>query len=260
MGSLAFLVFASAVSLQMQWPTLREELMKHGIEGAQIAGIDDAEKRITSYAVKAVDSWFAIAYYWYEGNDILPPELRIRTLDRETGSWRHTIIHAADRRGGFALRIDRSRGWIFLDLHMTPSAGELLVLSPDFKVRRRLNGWSALILPDGRMVYENNMVHFAPYHPAAATLYDPDADREFKLYPVGPIDPPVDSPQERSIGEIVKTGPDTIAISVTEQDLRWIDNTRTEPVGPARTFTVSCDLSKVVPRCTGNPARSPFEP
>lgn len=235
-----------------QWPTLRQELAKHGVDASPL---EDADRHITSFAVKADDSWFAIAYYWYQGNDVLPPELRIRTLDRKSGAWRGSILGSENRRGGSAVGIDRSRGWIFLDLHMTPSAGELFVLSSDFKVRRRLDGWSSLILPDGRVVYENSMVHFAPYHPGAATLYDPSTDREFKLYPSGPIKPPIDAPQDRSIAQIVSTGRNTIAISVTEQDLRWRDNVRTEPVGAERKLIVSCDLSRPKPLCTAKPAR-----
>ena len=236
-----------------EWPTLREELARHRIDASPL---DDADRRITSFAVKADASWFAIAYYWYQGNDILPPELRIRTLDRETGTWRSAMIHAANRRGGSAVGIDRSKGWIFLDLHISPSAGELIVLSSDFKVRRRLDGWSSLILADGRVVYENSMVHFAPYHPGAATLYDPSTNQEFKLYPSGPIQPAVEAPQDRSIARIEQAGPQRIAIWVTEQDLRWRDNVRTEPNGPERKLTVSCDLSGPKPRCIAEPARS----
>lgn len=255
MSALALAVLVLAASLQMQWPTLREELMKHGIEGAQVAQLQDADKRINSYAVKADPDWFAIAYYWDQSSDVLPSELRIRTLDRRTGVWRSKIIPAADHRGGSAVRIGRSRDWVFLDLHMTPSAGELVVLSSDLEVRRRLNGWSSLILPDGRVIYENSMVHFAPYHPGAATLYDPVNDREFTLYPAGPIDPPVEAPQDRSIADIVQTGSTTISIFVTEQDLRWADNVHTQPVGPERKLVVSCDLSGSRPECRTKPQR-----
>ena len=239
---------------EAQWPTLREVLMKHGLEGAQVAGIDDADRRITSFDVKSEPSWFGIAYYWYDG-ELLPSELRVRTLDRVTGAWRHATLDARSLNGGSAVGLARAGRWIYLDLHITPSAGALVVLTEDLVVKHKLAGWSSLVLRDGRVIYENNMVHFAPYHPAAASLFDPSTGTDQHLYPAGPIEPPISAPQDRSIARIVQTGAQRIAISVTEQDLRWRDNTRTEPVGPERKLTVSCDLSGPKPRCTTETAK-----
>ena len=49
---------------------------------------------------------------------------------------------------------------------------------------------------------------------------------------------------------IVKSGANSIAISVIEQDLRWRDNVTTEPVGPERRYTVTCDLSVSPAKCS----------
>lgn len=236
-----------------EWPTLREELMKHGLEGAQVAGIDDIERRITSYAVGSDNQWFAIAYYRHEGESL--GQLRVRTLDRRANHWRYAVFDPDVLKGGSALRIARAGRWVYLDLHINPSAGSLIVLDQNLTVKRRLAGWSSLLLDDERVVYENNMVHFAPYHPASATLYDPSSDREEKLYPLGPIDPPIEMPEDRSIVTIKATAPQSIVIVVIEQDLRWRDNARTEPNGPERKLTVSCDVSAPKPRCIAEPAR-----
>ncbi len=99
------------------------------------------------------------------------------------------------------------------------------------------------------------MVHVAPFHPAAASLYDPATDRDEKLYPFGAIEPPIDAPQDRSIAAITTTGPQAIAIAVTEQDLRWGANASIERVGSERKRTISCDLSTSPPRCSVQPRR-----
>ena len=245
------LVALLAVLLQpapaSDWPTLREVLAKHGLEGAQVAGIDDIEKVVNSYAVGSDDEWLGVAYYWHQGDSF--GDLRVRTLDKRTGRWQLATFDPDALRGGSALRMGRAGQWIYLDLHNNPSNGALVVLSDDLRVKRRLAGWSSLLLADGRVVYENNMIHFAPFHPGAVSLYDPRTDRDEKLYPFGPILPPFDSPQDRSIVKVVPSGPTRIAISVIEQDLRWGSDATAEPVGPERRYTLTCDLSVSPAKC-----------
>ena len=73
------------------WPTLREVLAKNGLEGAQVAGIDDIEKVITSFAVGSDDGWLGVAYYWHDGDSL--GDLRVRALESAPadGSLRRSI-------------------------------------------------------------------------------------------------------------------------------------------------------------------------
>jgi hypothetical protein len=245
--SLAILLFAGFAADQAHWPTLREVLAKHQIKADDFA---DADRQITSFEVRADPDWFAIAYYWHTGTGLLPDELRLRTWDRTTGKWRVAEFGEEQRQGGSPVRMARAGGRIYLDLHLTPSAGRLLVLTEDLEIKRRIAGWSSLILRDGRVVYENNMVHFAPYHPGSVSLYDPRSDRETRLFPAHP-DPelPRRPAIDRSIGEIRQTGADEVTIQVTEEDRWWVDAQVMAPIGPARKFSVTCTLS-ALPICT----------
>lgn len=246
---LAVIAVLTIGSQALEWPTLRDVLRKNGIDAARL---EDADQPITSYAVGVDESWVGIAYYWHQGNDVLPRELRIRTLNRKTGAWRRTIIDRDNRRGGSALRIANSGGWIFLDLHITPSAGELFVLSSNLTVRRRLSGWSSVILEGGRVVYEHSMIHFAPFHRASVGLYDAKTNGEDLLYPATLARANDKRLENRSV-QVRGVDRRRVIIEAVEQDLRWVDNARTEPLGPERRITVRCDVSATHPRCVRTP-------
>lgn len=243
----ALLVLTGFDSLQGTWPPLRQVVQNHGIDAS---GLDDADRQITSYAVASEKAWFAIAYYWFDGTDWLPPELRIRTLDRRTGRWRHAILSGEHRRGGSVLRIARRPGVIYLDLHINPSAGELVVLSEDLKVKKSLYGSSSLILPDGRVVYANSMVHFAPAHPGSISLYDPRTGRDVRLYPATPDIPEGHRWIDRSILKVEQVGANRILITAREQNVLIGKDNGGIPDGPQRDLLVSCDLSADKPACT----------
>jgi hypothetical protein len=101
------LVVANPIQGGTEWPTLRQELQKHRVDASRL---EDAGRQITSYAVASTDEWFGIAYYWYAGSDLLPKELRVRTLERKTGAWRHAVLNTEELKGGSAVGIARRRG------------------------------------------------------------------------------------------------------------------------------------------------------
>jgi hypothetical protein len=237
---LAVLLSAGFAGDQAQSPTLREVLAKHQIKADDFA---DADRQITSFAVQADRDWFAIAYYWHTGTDRLPAELRLRTWDRLTGRWRHEAIPDEARRGGSALEIDRRGSIIYLRLHVNPSAARTLVLNEELQIRRLIDGWPGLVLADGRLIYQNNIVHFAPYHPGAVSLYDPRSDRDMRLFPAA-VEPYDRKPAiHREIGIIRQTAPDQITFDVREEDREWVDSLRMRPIAPERRLLVTCSLS-----------------
>jgi hypothetical protein len=89
---------------------------------------------------------------------------------------------------GSILRIQRAGRYLYLDTHLTPSAGNLLVLNEDLKLQRELYGYSRVFLPNGNVVFRNSQVHFMPTHWAELSLYDPAADKEKQIYPPVPAD------------------------------------------------------------------------
>jgi hypothetical protein len=254
MALLDAVLLALAVSVGApQATTLRQELEKHRVDAA---GLDDADRVITSYAVTSDDNWFAIAYYWYLDTDRLPSELRVRALDRKAGAWRATVLDAETLKGGSALRIARRQGVIYLDLHINPSAGALIVLSEDLTVRARLDGWSALILAEGRVLYQNSLVHFAPAHAGSVSLYDPHTGRDVRVYPAQPDSLDAQPWVDRSIGTIELTAPNRIRIPVREQAVALGPDNRGVASGPARDLYVVCDISGGTPACVVEPKKN----
>jgi hypothetical protein len=231
--------------------TLATELHKHGV--VPTGRLDDLDREITSYAVASDESWFAIAYYWHTGSDLLPPELRVRTLDRRTDTWRSAVFDPNKVKGGSALRIARRPGFVYLDLHVNPSAGRIVVLSEDLKVQRSLDGWSSLILQDGRVLYRNSMVHFAPAHPGSVSLYDPRSGAAVGVYPLTPDPASGAEFVDRRIGTIEMAGPTQIRMAVSEQNVKLGPDNKGVPVGVARDATVTCDISKPTPVCVVQP-------
>jgi len=84
---------------------------------------------------------------------------------------------------GSALRLEGNGNWYYLDLHWNPSAGCLVILNHDLTVHQTLTGWTAAFFKSGLLVYEGNMVHFAPVHPETLFLYDPVARKSQEIYP-----------------------------------------------------------------------------
>ena len=62
---------------------------------------------------------------------------------------------------GSALNIYEKNNFIVMDTHINPSAGCILILTPDLKFIAGLWGWT-LGQIDDNIIYEVSMVHFAP--------------------------------------------------------------------------------------------------
>jgi hypothetical protein len=89
-------------------------------------------------------------------------------------------------------RIDRVRrhaGAILVTAHINPSAECTLILGRDLGLQAILSGWPVAMLPDGRIVYQRNQVHFAAFHPLGLNLFDPTRLTDIPLYPRKPYQP-----------------------------------------------------------------------
>jgi hypothetical protein len=169
--------------------TLGQLLQQNGVS-LQPRDSARASRLITNYAVGANESHVAVAYYVRVAADTLPDSLQVSLIHKASGVWRHASV--ARRRGerwmGSAMRVTLSPSHVFIDTHVNPSAGTLLVLSLELEPRTTLNGWSELLLPGGALLYQRSMVHFAPTHPAMLRLYDPATARDTAVYPLQPYD------------------------------------------------------------------------
>ncbi len=175
--------------------TLQEVLAVRGIPpDPQAAG--DAARPITSYAFHDDARTFLIAYYWDDAGGVLRAPLRLSRYEKGQGQWRHVTVPAAQMKGGEAdclgsvTAIHPTDNAFYLDLHLTPSAGCVLILSKDLsealEVRAALYGWFLAEFADGTVVYHNSQVHFAPTHAAEISLYQPRSGRSVRIYPQKP--------------------------------------------------------------------------
>ena len=218
----------------------------------------DLDEPITSYSVLDDRQGFVIAYYGQEPDGLLH-ELRVRSFDARTRTWRSKTFPEPI---GSILKIDRNASVIYVNGHSSPSATPTLVLSANLEVKRELDGWPVLMLDDGRMVFQRSMVHFAPAHGGALALYDPVADREVSLYP------PPEANNERGVEaggtgllmdrviSAVKLGkaPGTLEFQVVEQPMQVTRENRGEAAGPERRRLVVCNVDASPPVCDSRSA------
>ncbi len=171
--------------------TLRDTLREHSVP---LAGrlASELDRRITSYAVLDSPADFAIAYYVNDGSGLLRPPLLVLHYERVPQRWHSTAIRKVSilpRPGldglclGSALRIERQGGFWFVDTHINPSAGCLLVLSPRLELKKALYGWAVGWFRSGRVIMHHSEVHFAPTHPMELSIYDPRTGALTKIYP-----------------------------------------------------------------------------
>jgi hypothetical protein len=152
---------------------------------------------ISSYTVLGTDREFLIAYYLTSPQNELRFPLFLARLNKRTGKWDERALtdlkvkfSAGSKQEnhheclGSAMRLENRNGWYHLDLHLTPSAGCLVVLNRGLTVHRILTGGSAGLFNSGLLVYERNMVHFATVHAATLLLYDPATGRSQQIYPL----------------------------------------------------------------------------
>jgi hypothetical protein len=218
-------------------PTLGQTISDLGTDAA---GLPDAllTQPITSFATLAGDGEFAVAYYDDDGSGRLPPPLHVAFRPRG-GAWRMRDIAApTDQDFGSVVEIVALPSHICIHTHLTPSAGRLVVLNRDLTVDTVLDGWIFKTLPDDLIVFERNMVHFAPAHPEALGVYDPRTHRATTLYPTagGPatglvdINPALhnDSPARRAFVDLLTPLMKTAAsreASPYGWDPQWFDVT-----------------------------------
>ena len=207
----------------------------------------DLDQPITSYAVLDDAQGFVIAYYGGEPDGALH-ELRVRAFDTRTRAWRKWT--RAEPIGG-VVEVQRGGRFLFLTGHTSPSAAPLLVLTETLELKRELDGWPKLVLPDGRVFFARSMVHFAPVHAAALALYDPSTDRETPVYPDATVRNDrggeriagTDIWMDRSIGEVKPGERGTITLAVVERRMRLDREQQAAPAGPEERFTVVCTVT-----------------
>lgn len=179
--------------------TLAEVLRRESVPLPTTA-VPDLNSPITSFATLNDEREFLIAYYLVRSGDELRPPLFLTRLDKQNGAWQHRDLTGLTVKAleetdkdqvdclGSVLGIQRDGTRYYLDLHLTPSAGCLLIVHDDLIVDRTIGGWTGAFFKSGLLVYFGNMVHFADVHPETLFLYDPVAHKSLQIFP--PSDDP----------------------------------------------------------------------
>ncbi len=178
--------------------TLRQALAARGLAAAAVT-LANLDRPITSGAELSDAEQFVIAYYVQSGDAKLQEPLFVDRYDRARKQWRSAAITGADSEAkaagsetpgascvGSVLRIHASRESVYLDTHINPSAGCLLVLSPALQLRASLYGWYLARFSDDTILYHRSQVHFAAAHAAEIAFFDPKENRDLTVFPRGP--------------------------------------------------------------------------
>jgi hypothetical protein len=170
--------------------TLREVLRAKNAPpaGQSLVNLD---KPITSYQILDEAENFLIAYYVDDGSGALNGPLIISHYERTARKWRtgeirRTILETEGCLGS-ATGARAVGDKIYLELHINPSASCTLVLSTNLDLKKVLAGWVLAAFADGRVIYQNNEIHFAPVHAAKVSQFDPRSGQDIEIYPRKPF-------------------------------------------------------------------------
>lgn len=193
----AFAILSASVAPRLHSETLADVLATHKLS-ANLLPKSEGERHITSFAVSADNRPFLLAYYDDDGSGTLPALLHVLRYDIKRGKLRSVDLRGKETQTasapklphavsenclGSALSISEHSGFIFIDTHITPSAGCVLVLHSDLTYSNELYGWVLANMGTDILV-EGSMIHFASTHPAKLFLYEPRRKRSLPVYPL----------------------------------------------------------------------------
>jgi len=183
-------------------PTLLEVLSQNHIDDVRQLSPDLLNMSITSYSTEGDGREFAVAFYQAKPGSGLEPPIHIALLDRASGKWGHGTITLNDAIGaGSITNVKRTPRYIYLDSHINPSAGLLIILSRDLKLRKTLYGWETASFGSETVVYQHSEIHFAPTHFVEMSVFNADTLEDKQIYPPKPFQPV----REEFIGRVAQT-------------------------------------------------------
>ncbi len=187
-------VIPLVVALPAGAETLRDVLAARG-HRAEARALRYLDRSITGVGLFEDERSLLVAYYLGDGRGHLVPPLLVSRLDKRARAWKTVEVSGLAAGPGMVecagsvTDAHAGRDHVYLDIHLSPSAGCLLVLSRDLAVRVALRGWFLGVFRDGTIVYHRSQVHFAPTHPAEVALYDVRRRQDRTILPMPPHQP-----------------------------------------------------------------------
>jgi hypothetical protein len=145
----------------------------------------DRSQRIIDFVKFSDNRYVLVAYFEALSPTHLVGPLRLLLFDRRTSRFKQCAL-AGQEYIGSVLEIRRVGRFFYVELHFSPSAANNVVLTTDLRLRDYLVGWIVAVLPDGRVVYESSMTHFAPTHSPRLFVYEPTSKETRQIYPLKP--------------------------------------------------------------------------
>ncbi len=159
--------------------------------------------KITSYAVSK-DNPFLLAYYTDDGSGQLKEPLHVVRYYRPTGDLQRADlrdIHAlSDVRIdclGSALSIRGHGERIYIQTHLNPSAGCVIVLSSTLAFQTAFSGGLEGFLGESA-IFRRGEIHFMSVHPLHLAVFDLPRNQATDVYPYA------DDPQRREFSRLIE--------------------------------------------------------
>lgn len=172
--------------------TLQQLLIKDNIRHDQVA-IKNLEREIHGYSILNDPNYFCAAYYLYDDPNLWNRQFYFVLLDKGQDKWIQRTLELKEIRGDKPYlwpnsinNINYSKKYFYLDTHLTPSAGYLILLHKDLSFADGLYGWLEAVFTEDSIIYHNSQVHFAPTHYAELSLYNISTKVDRKIYPMKP--------------------------------------------------------------------------
>lgn len=163
-------------------------------------------RNITSYAIGGGGTYL-LAYYTDDGSGTLQPPLHVIRYDRAKDDLRradlrdaHALFQGAIPMDclGSADAIREYRGVIYIDTHVNPSAGCVIVLNSELSLKAALSGWLIGLLGSDYAILRGSEVHFMSVHPMHIEVYDLKRNRLAEVYPYS------GDPQRREFSRLIE--------------------------------------------------------
>jgi hypothetical protein len=170
--------------------TLRDTLQAADVPTQDFSDATMDEK-ITSYAISTAEP-FLLAYYTDDGSGLLKPPLHLVRFLRGTNELRKAALQNATAEFeagvdidclGSALSIFENVGTIYVETHISPSAGCVLVLSPTLEFRQGLSGWLLGLMGSDYAIMRRSETHTNSPTPMRIAMFDLKQKQLADVYP-----------------------------------------------------------------------------
>jgi hypothetical protein len=189
---ISVILFISSMSVFAKADTLQHLLIRDDIDYEQTV-LNNLDREAAGYAILNDPNYYCVAYYSQDEPSSRTDKLSIALLIKDRNQWIQRDFEFKDLFSdnpylisGSIVRISYSENYFYLDTHINPSAGYLILLTKDLIFAGGLCGWLKAITDDEMIIYHNNQINFAPTHYTELSLYNPDTKADRKIYPMKP--------------------------------------------------------------------------